>query len=62
MCLLESAETANQQTVPKLTPKTIEKATNLKQKRAKESPNVVQNQVNQDIIFDAKKGRQNKAN
>ena len=35
-----SGETANQETAPKLAPKTIKNETNMKQTRAKGSPNV----------------------
>ena len=38
---LEAAETANQQTVPNCTPKTIKIATEMQQKRPKELPNAV---------------------
>ena len=53
---MEAAETMNKQLVSKLAPKTIEYATNMKQKRAKKLTTVVPNQVFfQDVISNAKR-------
>ena len=52
--VLETAETANQETVLKLTPKTIQDATKMKPKRAKGPPHVANNTF-QYVIFDAKR-------
>ena len=58
---LEAAKTASQQAVPKLTPKAFKNVTNMKQKRPKQPPNAVKNQVFPRMLFFYSKGSQNKA-
>ena len=57
MFFLEAVETANQQTVPKLTPKTIRDATKMKPRRAKGPSNAI-NFVFRGSEFCCEKGRQ----
>ena len=51
MGLLETAETATQETVPKLTRKTIKHVTEIKQNRAKGPQNIVPNQFVSRMLF-----------